>query len=88
MVTGAGRGFSSGADLKEMGSQDDRTPEGRPDVRTQLTERYHPIITGIRGMPKPVSPPSTARPWGSAARWRWPATSSWPPSRPTSCSPS
>jgi 2-(1,2-epoxy-1,2-dihydrophenyl)acetyl-CoA isomerase len=53
-VTGAGRGFSSGADLKDMGSQDDRTPEGHPDVRTTLTERYHPIITGIRHMPKPV----------------------------------
>jgi 2-(1,2-epoxy-1,2-dihydrophenyl)acetyl-CoA isomerase len=54
MITGAGRGFSSGADLKDMGSQDDRTPEGHPDVRTTLTERYHPIITGIRNMPKPV----------------------------------
>jgi len=54
MITGAGRAFSSGADLKEMGSQDDRTPEGHPDVRTTLTERYHPIITGIREMPKPV----------------------------------
>jgi 2-(1,2-epoxy-1,2-dihydrophenyl)acetyl-CoA isomerase len=54
MITGAGRGFSSGADLKDMGSQDDRTPEGHPDVRTTLTERYHPIITGIRHMPKPV----------------------------------
>src|SRR5438105_5400429 len=54
MITGAGRAFSSGADLKEMGSQDDRTPDGHPDVRTTLTERYHPIITGIRRMPKPV----------------------------------
>src|SRR5205823_6991968 len=54
LVTGAGRGFSSGADLKEMGAADDRTPDGHPDVRTTLTERYHPIITGIRRMPKPV----------------------------------
>jgi 2-(1,2-epoxy-1,2-dihydrophenyl)acetyl-CoA isomerase len=52
LITGAGRGFSSGADLKE--SADDRTPDGHPDVRTTLTERYHPIITGIRHMPKPV----------------------------------
>jgi 2-(1,2-epoxy-1,2-dihydrophenyl)acetyl-CoA isomerase len=54
MVTGAGRGFSSGADLREMGTNDDRTPEGHPDVRSTLTQRYHPIITGIRDMPKPV----------------------------------
>jgi 2-(1,2-epoxy-1,2-dihydrophenyl)acetyl-CoA isomerase len=54
MITGAGRGFSSGADLKEMGTNDDVTPEGRPDVRKTLTERYHPIITTIRTMPKPV----------------------------------
>jgi 2-(1,2-epoxy-1,2-dihydrophenyl)acetyl-CoA isomerase len=51
LLTGAGRGFSSGADLTEPGPQ---TPEGHRDVRSILTERYHPIITGIRTMPKPV----------------------------------
>jgi 2-(1,2-epoxy-1,2-dihydrophenyl)acetyl-CoA isomerase len=54
LITGSGRGFSSGADLKEMGANDDRTPEGHPNVRKTLTERYHPIITCIRTMPKPV----------------------------------
>jgi 2-(1,2-epoxy-1,2-dihydrophenyl)acetyl-CoA isomerase len=54
MVTGAGRGFSSGADLKDMGEDDPRDENGRPDVYTVLTERYHPIIEGIRNMPKPV----------------------------------
>jgi 2-(1,2-epoxy-1,2-dihydrophenyl)acetyl-CoA isomerase len=54
LITGSGRGFSSGADLKEMGTNDDRTPEGHPNVHKTLTERYHPIITGIRTMPKPV----------------------------------
>jgi len=52
-VTGAGRGFSSGADLKAMDNHD-VTPEGRPDVRKRLTEDYHPIIEGLRLMPKPV----------------------------------
>jgi 2-(1,2-epoxy-1,2-dihydrophenyl)acetyl-CoA isomerase len=51
-LTGAGRGFSSGADLRDI--SDEQTPEGRPDVYKVLTERYHPIITGIRQMPKPV----------------------------------
>jgi 2-(1,2-epoxy-1,2-dihydrophenyl)acetyl-CoA isomerase len=54
VITGAGRGFSSGADLKGMGEGHPVTPEGRPDVYTVLTERYHPIIMGIREMPKPV----------------------------------
>ena len=51
MITGGGRGFSSGADLK---AGFDPTPEGYPDVYTTLTERYHPIMIGIREMPKPV----------------------------------
>src|SRR3954462_4611557 len=53
-ITGAGRAFSSGADLKDLGSRDEVTENGRPDVYKVLTERYHPIITGIRTMPKPV----------------------------------
>jgi len=53
VVTGAGRGFSSGADLKDSGAGETR-PDGRPDVYTALTERYHPIMQTIRAMPKPV----------------------------------
>jgi 2-(1,2-epoxy-1,2-dihydrophenyl)acetyl-CoA isomerase len=51
VVTGAGRAFSSGADLKEAA---ERAGSGSIDVYRRLTERYHPIITGIRRMPKPV----------------------------------
>jgi 2-(1,2-epoxy-1,2-dihydrophenyl)acetyl-CoA isomerase len=50
-ITGAGRAFSSGADLKEAAEEAERGPI---DVYRVLTERYHPIITGIRRMPKPV----------------------------------
>jgi 2-(1,2-epoxy-1,2-dihydrophenyl)acetyl-CoA isomerase len=52
VLTGAGRGFSSGADLKDIST--DTTPEGRPNVYKTLTERYHPIMHAIRDMPKPV----------------------------------
>jgi 2-(1,2-epoxy-1,2-dihydrophenyl)acetyl-CoA isomerase len=52
LITGRGRGFSSGADLKDLSG--DTTPEGRPNVYATLTERYHPIMKGIRELPKPV----------------------------------
>jgi len=51
LITGAGRGFSSGADLK---AGFEPLPNGKPDVHTTLTERYHPIMVGLREMPKPV----------------------------------
>ena len=52
VITGSGRAFSSGADLRDVG--EDAEPGERPDVYTVLTERYHPIMEAIREMGKPV----------------------------------
>jgi 2-(1,2-epoxy-1,2-dihydrophenyl)acetyl-CoA isomerase len=52
LITGAGRGFSSGADLKA--SLADSTDGAPPDVYGRLTKRYHPLIIGVRELPKPV----------------------------------
>ncbi|HLY35512.1 MAG TPA: enoyl-CoA hydratase-related protein [Candidatus Limnocylindria bacterium] len=46
LLTGAGRGFCSGADL--------RGGEGERDFRRILTTEYHPLVTAIRGLPKPI----------------------------------
>ncbi len=51
MLTGAGRAFSSGADLKESQGEGEAGPR---DLYSVLTERYHPLILGVREMPKPV----------------------------------
>jgi 2-(1,2-epoxy-1,2-dihydrophenyl)acetyl-CoA isomerase len=51
LVTGAGRGFSSGADLK---AGFEPAEDGMPNIRKELDELYHPAIAGIRRLPKPV----------------------------------
>ena len=52
LVTGAGRGFSSGADLKAGFDAD--PDDGGPNVRAELHNVYHPAIVAIRRLPKPV----------------------------------
>lgn len=50
LLTGAGRAFSSGADLGASLAEH----SGPPDLGSRLTSQYHPIITTVRQMPKPV----------------------------------
>lgn len=48
VLTGAGRGFSAGADLASV------PPDAAIDLGALLRRRYHPMILAIRSMPKPV----------------------------------
>lgn len=52
MLTGSGKAFCSGADLKEGAERAAKT--GTIGTREILTRWYHPIVTTIREMPKPV----------------------------------
>jgi 2-(1,2-epoxy-1,2-dihydrophenyl)acetyl-CoA isomerase len=52
LVTGAGRAFSSGADLKA--GFEPHPDDELPDVRKRLEEVYHPLIVGVRRLEKPV----------------------------------
>jgi 2-(1,2-epoxy-1,2-dihydrophenyl)acetyl-CoA isomerase len=51
LITGAGRGFSSGADLK---SGFEPADDGMPNLRKELNEIYHPVIAAVRRIEKPV----------------------------------
>ena len=52
VLTGAGRGFSSGLDLIDSGLP--TLPSGRPDARTALLEVFNPLVLLLREMPQPV----------------------------------
>jgi 2-(1,2-epoxy-1,2-dihydrophenyl)acetyl-CoA isomerase len=48
ILTGAGRAFCAGQDLREVGGS------GPTNFTTLLRETYHPIILGLRGLDQPV----------------------------------
>ena len=50
LVTGAGRAFCAGADVK---NPRELTPDGLPDLSTRLREIYNPIMLAVREAPKP-----------------------------------
>ncbi|MDE3193981.1 MAG: enoyl-CoA hydratase/isomerase family protein [Chloroflexota bacterium] len=52
VITGAGRAFSAGQDLRDRAASIERGAELH--LGDELRRRYHPLVTAIREMPKPV----------------------------------
>lgn len=48
ILTGAGRAFCAGQDLRE------RVEPGAPSLGEELRERYNPIVRAMRGLSKPI----------------------------------
>jgi 2-(1,2-epoxy-1,2-dihydrophenyl)acetyl-CoA isomerase len=48
ILTGAGRAFCAGQDLRE------RLEPGAPTLGEELRERYNPIVRAMRALPKPI----------------------------------
>ncbi len=53
VLTGAGRGFSAGADLADFGNPSDPSWT-RPDLGSLLRQRVNPLIVRLRALEKPV----------------------------------
>lgn len=51
LVTGAGRAFCAGADVK---NPRELLASGEPDLSTRLRETYNPVVATLRAMDKPV----------------------------------
>ncbi len=83
VLTGAGRGFCSGADLKAR--QRVKPSEAPPDASATGAERLrgtlNPIILAIRTIGKPFIAAVTGWQLERAAIWRSPVTSCWRPMR-------
>lgn len=55
IITGKGRGFSSGADLSDVSSSQQAKLFSDPEIYMKLVqERYGNMITGLRNIPQPV----------------------------------
>ena len=75
ILTGAGRAFCAGQDLREPFGGD------HPTLEDEVRDRYNPLILASGGCRSRSSARSTASPRGRLHRWPWPATCASRPGR-------
>ena len=84
LLTGAGRAFCAGQDLRER-----MTPDGKTMVLGDaLDTHYNPLVRKLRALPFPVVAAVNGVAAGAAPISRSPATSCWRRARRASCRPS
>lgn len=75
VLTGAGRGFSSGADHKSAGSVPHIDGLTRPSFALRSMEVLDDVILALRKMHQPVIAAVNGAAIGGDCAWLWPATS-------------
>ena len=81
VLTGAGKGFCAGGDVKGMAARGDGTVGDNTIDGAIHRQRVNQRATAgaLFKMPKPTWPRCRARRPARGSRWRWPATcGSWP----------
>ncbi len=78
ILTGEGRGFCAGADLNDAVVHKDTEAFSDPENFLRIVqERYAALVLGLRRIPQPSSPPSTARLQVRDSAWPWQAMCGW-----------
>lgn len=87
VLTGAGRGFSSGADHKSAGSVPHVAGLTRPSFGLRSMQVLDDVILAMRKLPQPIIAAVNGAPSVAGCVWRWRQTFGSPPVAPISARP-
>ena len=76
-MSGAGKAFCSGQDLKDI-----KNHTSKRSLSESVLRRYNPMILAMREMPKPIIAKLNGVAAGQEPHWPWHAILLWPAKRP------